>query len=94
METSNILTRAQWATLESQGVAFLPVTANRQFYGNATLHDIDKGFYWTSSYRDAHTAYDFYFQPGYVYVGWGRRFVGRAVRLAKNVPPPTPIPVP
>ena len=82
--THNVLTAAQWTTMEEAGAVFLPAAG--QFTKGKSLDFVgDKGFYWSSTPSGADDAYGVWFteevlKPAEVI---GRR-LGSAVRLVKT----------
>lgn len=60
--TSNVITFAQWATLENAGCAFLPAAGIRN--GSAVDYVGSLGYYWSATYRGSFYAYFLGFGSG------------------------------
>ena len=79
--SSNVITAAQWRTLEQHGAVFLPAAGSR--YGT-TISDVnDRGYYWTSSWDSENSVSRITFQnTSFNYSGgWAPPYCGCAVRL-------------
>ena len=81
--TTNVITSAQWTTLETAGCAFLPAAGLR----NGTLVSSvgSYGYCWSASYDNSSNAYGLYFVSGHVSAASGNRCYGRSVRLVMDV---------
>lgn len=80
--TTNIVTDAQWITLEQHGAVFLPAAG----YRSGTLVDQmnSHGYYWSASYYDNQLVRCVVFYNGYIDAGYGSyRYCGRSVRLVR-----------
>ncbi len=78
--TSNVITAAQWATLEQFGAAFLPAAG----YRSGTLVNLagSYGRYWSSSYIGSNSAWRVDFDDSGLYaVYYDSRILGQSVRL-------------
>ena len=70
--STNVIADADWATLENNGVVFLPAAGERQ----GTYTYIGTGYYWSSNYAGG-----MYFSSGSVYTSSFSRYIGCSVRL-------------
>ena len=75
--TSNIITAAQWPTLEQHGAVFLPDAGWR----SGTSFNSGICNYWSASRFSDSQAYDFFCSASNVSTGYTTRFTGRSVRL-------------
>ena len=82
--TTNVITSAQWATLENAGCAFLPAAGHR--FGTSVYVVGYYGYYWSASYSDSYYAYYMGFYSGIVYTAayYYFRYSGHSVRLVRN----------
>ena len=82
--TTNVITSAQWTTLENAGCAFLPAAGSR--YGTSVFNVGSYGYYWSGTYYDSDRAYGLYFGSGGVDPSYGSyyRCHGRSVRLVRS----------
>ncbi len=75
-----------WATLESEGAVFLPVTGRR--YSGIDVDDMDKGYYWTSTPYDEEQARGLRISESVVGLSMASkqlRYYGYSVRLVRPV---------
>ena len=75
--TSNIITAAQWQTLEQHGAVFLPDAG----WQSGTSFNSGICNYWSASRFSDSQAYDFFCSASNVSMGYTARFTGRSVRL-------------
>ena len=82
--TTNVITSAQWTTLEDAGCVFLPAAGYRN--GTSVRYVGSYGYYWSAMYDNSYYAYNLGFYSGHVYTNdYCRRYYGLSVRLVKNV---------
>ena len=84
---SNIISSAQWSSLEQHGAVFLPTAGSRS--GTSVLYGGDRGYYWSSScnggFFSSSSAYFVYFDGSSLSMNDGNRSGGYAVRLVRIV---------
>ncbi|MBO4740283.1 MAG: hypothetical protein J5605_01425, partial [Bacteroidales bacterium] len=81
--TTNVITSAQWTTLENAGCAFLPAAGNR--YGASVGNVGSNGYYWSATYDNSFYAYGLNFSSGSVFPSNNRnRYDGQSVRLVRS----------
>ena len=80
--TTNVITSAQWTTLENAGCAFLPAAGNRS--GTSVNLVGSYGDYWSATYNNSYYAYYLYFYSGNLLTTYYFRYLGLSVRLVKN----------
>ena len=81
--TTNVISAAQWTTLESAGCAFLPAAGYR--YGTSVHNGGSYGNYWSATYSSSNNAYYLDFYSGNVNPSnYNYRCYGRAVRLVRS----------
>ena len=83
------LTNAQWEQAEALGAVFMPVTGQRS---GTTISDLTdnsnkygKGYYWTSQQYSSSSIYYLEFDAGDSFHNTSNRYLGMAVRLARDV---------
>ena len=82
--STNVITAAQWATLEQHGAVFLPAAGYR--YRTSVSNVGSFGNYWSASYKDNFYAYYVRFLDGYLNASdLSYRYYGRSVRLVRIV---------
>ena len=80
--TTNVITSAQWTTLENAGCAFLPAAGFRN--GTSVNNVGSDGYYWLATYSNSFDAFHMGFNSGTVYPSSSSgRFIGRSVRLVR-----------
>ena len=79
--SSNTLTASQWSTLEQAGAVFLPATGVRN--GTSVVSVGSIGYYWSASCSNSYSARYVYFNDSILYTGYGDRYHGFSVRLAR-----------
>ena len=79
--SSNIISAAQWITLESAGAVFLPAAGER--YGVAVSNVGSKGSYWSTSYYHNNVSYYEYFNNSDLDSDNRYRSYGFSVRLVQ-----------
>ncbi len=80
--TTNVITSAQWTTLENAGCVFLPAAGYR--YGTSVYNVGSGGGYWSATYHSSYYAYYLYFLSGDVNATDYYRYYGRSVRLVRS----------
>ena len=81
--TTNVITSAQWTTLENAGCAFLPAAGNRD--GTSVYYVSSYGQYWSANCNVLNDAYAFCFGGGYLSPRcYSDRYYGLSVRLVKD----------
>ena len=82
--TTNVITSAQWTTLENAGCAFLPAAGYR--FGTSVGNVGSYGDYWSATCSSSSNAYNLDFGSGGVNPSNGSiRYYGQSVRLVKDV---------
>jgi hypothetical protein len=80
---ANVLTAAQWATLENAGCAFLPAAGRR--LGTSVSNVGSSGDYWSTTTESVHNDALYLNFEGGVYTGTIHyRYYGRSVRLVRT----------
>ena len=81
--TTNVISSAQWTTLENAGCAFLPAAGDRS--GTSVTNVGSRGFYWSATYYTSNRAYRLYFYSGILDPSnYSSRCYGRSVRLVRS----------
>lgn len=81
--TTNVISDAQWTTLETAGCAFLPATGQRG--GTSVGYVGYNGGYWSATYYGSNYAYYVSFNSGSVYPSsCNDRYSGQSVRLVRS----------
>lgn len=81
--SSNVITVAQWTTLEAAGCIFLPAAGQRS--GTSVNMVGVRGDYWSSNYNSSNYAYYLIFSENHFYPSYtGNRDYGRSIRLVRN----------
>ncbi|MBR5665899.1 MAG: hypothetical protein IKX13_09150, partial [Bacteroidales bacterium] len=78
---SNVITAAQWGTLEDAGCVFLPAAGRRS--GTSVLYAGSYGYYWSSSCNSYGNVGYGYFYSKYVSALYLSRNAGYSVRLVR-----------
>ena len=73
----------QWSKLEKSGAVFLPAAGLR--YGSDVDYVQDGGYYWSATGDGSGDAYFFYFYSDGASLGNSGRFLGKSVRLVKDL---------
>ena len=84
--SSNVITAAQWNTLEQHGAVFLPAAGLR---GGTSVYNVgSNGYYWSASYGNSDIAWFVYFSGSYLSTdgNYDGRYYGRSVRLVCLLP--------
>jgi hypothetical protein len=76
-------TAAEWSKLEAAGAVFLPASGNR--WGLIVRDVQDIGDYWSATGSDSYYAYYLYFLSDGAGMDNDIRFIGRSVRLVKDL---------
>ncbi len=80
--SSNVISAANWATLERAGAIFLPAAGARL---GAWASTDDRGYYWSVTCPDSISAAAMVIVPTNVYgYNYGNRVTGRSVRLVRD----------
>ena len=80
--TSNVISAAQWTTLENAGAIFLPAAGSRAY---VSVGDVgSEGYYWSASNCGFAAAWQIGFYSGNVINAGPFRYGGTSVRLVKN----------
>ena len=82
--TTNVISVAQWATLENAGCAFLPAVGYR-YLGTSVDYVGSCGAYWSATFNSNNGAYVLSFSSGNLYTSNYSRGYGLSVRLVKDV---------
>ncbi len=81
--TINVITSAQWITLENAGCTFMPAAGYRN---GTSVNSVGLyGGYWSATYGNSFSAYYHDFGIGGVSTSNYDRYYGRSVRLVKNI---------
>lgn len=82
--TTNAYNTDNWAKMQTAGAVFLPAAGSRIGTGVSGVGDF--GYYWSSSYYSAVSAYSVFFREDGVRAdGYGSRCLRQSVRLAKDL---------
>ena len=87
---SNIYTEEttpKWSEMEAAGAVFLPAAGYRKgtTVSNSDLRNDKRSYYWSSTPRNATSAYELYFDDSMVNpANYSYRYFGRSVRLVQN----------
>ena len=76
-------TADQWSKLEAAGAVFLPASGRR--YGSNVNYVQYYGLYWSATKTPSNSAYHLDFCSGGAYVNGDFRYLGRSVRLVKDL---------
>ena len=78
--SSNVISAAQWTSIESAGAVFLPAAGSRN--GTSVSYVGNCGAYWSASYSLNYLAYEIQFDTNYLYTDtYWHRCQGMSVRL-------------
>ena len=81
--TTNVITSAQWTTLENAGCAFLPAAGGR--FGTSVYYVGSYGSYWSGTCSSSYGAYSLNFDSGSVNPSNSiYRYIGQSVRLVRS----------
>jgi hypothetical protein len=83
--TTNVISAAQWVTLENAGATFLPCNGNRSGTLVSAVSVREGGYYWSATYFSSDVVYALNFGIYGVGVAYAGRSLGRSVRLVKDM---------
>ena len=82
--SNNVITAAQWATLEQHGAVFLPAAGDR--IGTSVNNVGSDGNYWSASCNNSGSAWNVNFYEVTLYTNFNYyRYIGQSVRLVRPV---------